>query len=55
MNLVPEVIVIIMSVVVLSLVRLWSFPSFVSFRGEALSDCRHRECERNSWEEVKKK
>ena len=55
MNIVPEVIVIIMSVVVLSLVRLRSFPSFVSFRGEALSDCRHRECERNSWEEVKKK
>ena len=36
MNIVPEVIVIIMSVVVLSLVRLRSFPSFVSFRGEAV-------------------
>ena len=33
MNLLPEVIVMIMSVVVLSLVRLRSFPSFVSFRG----------------------
>ena len=36
MNIVPEVIVIIMSVVVLSLVRLRSFPSFLSFRGEAV-------------------
>ena len=43
MNLVPEVIVIIMSVVVLSLVRLRS--SFLSFRsvGRHSSDCRHRE------------
>ena len=54
MNIVPEVIVTIMSVVVLSLVHLRS--SFLSFRSVGRqSDCRHRECERNSWEEVKKK
>ena len=41
MNLVPEVIVIIMSVVVLSLVHL---RSFLSFRfGGRQSDCMHRE------------
>ena len=45
-------LVIVMSVVVLSLVRLRLVFPFVA---EALSDCMHRECERNSWEEVKKK